>query len=320
VWSPGWLDVFQRVQIRRKETFDSSATPKIGAVCREPKTLAPVDLERLRTRLAGVMACTDTEDPRELRRRIAALERVQKPQVVVERVEVPVLQPEQITQLRDLVTSLRAVADALRAALAKAQGQGSIRVQSAQAAPPNATASEPRTPVGRRDASLTTQGRDALQLRAGERRLLQTLAQRFPTTLTRAQLGTLAGFTPSGGMFGTYFGTLNRHGLLTEAAHGEVEITEAGLQYLGSDVPPKPQTTAEVLALWQRALRRGKWRMLETLVEVYPQPLTREALGERTGFTTTGETFGTYFGTLRRNRLIEVTGHQVRASQTLFLA
>jgi hypothetical protein len=99
-----------------------------------------------------------------------------------------------------------------------------------------------------------------------------------------------------------------------------VEITASGLHYLGSDVPPQPQTTAEVLAIWQRALRRGEWRMPEALVDVYPQPLTREALGERTGFTTTGGTFGTYVGTLRRNSLIEVTGHQVRASRTLFLA
>jgi uncharacterized protein len=68
VWSPGWLDVFQRVQIRRKETFDSSATPKVGTVWRVPKTLAPVDLERLRTRLAGTMEQMNADDPRELRR------------------------------------------------------------------------------------------------------------------------------------------------------------------------------------------------------------------------------------------------------------
>jgi hypothetical protein len=56
------------VQIRRKETFDSSATPKVGTVWRVPKTLAPVDLERLRTRLAGTMEQMNADDPRELRR------------------------------------------------------------------------------------------------------------------------------------------------------------------------------------------------------------------------------------------------------------
>ena len=29
-WSPGWLDVFRKVQVRKRETFDSSATPTVG--------------------------------------------------------------------------------------------------------------------------------------------------------------------------------------------------------------------------------------------------------------------------------------------------
>jgi hypothetical protein len=28
-WSPGWLDVFQRLQVRARDTFDSSATPTV---------------------------------------------------------------------------------------------------------------------------------------------------------------------------------------------------------------------------------------------------------------------------------------------------
>ena len=59
--------------------------------------------------------------------------------------------------------------------------------------------------------------------------------------------------------------------------------------------------------------------MLEALVGEYPNMLSREELGERTGFSPTGGTFGTYLGILRRNGLIEVEGLQVRASQTLFL-
>lgn len=98
-----------------------------------------------------------------------------------------------------------------------------------------------------------------------------------------------------------------------------MEITQAGLAYLGSDVPPQPQTTAEVLAMWRRALRAGEWRMLEALVAAYPESLSRDALGEQTGYTAPGGTFGTYLGTLRCNGLIEVEGDQVQASQTLFL-
>jgi hypothetical protein len=96
-------------------------------------------------------------------------------------------------------------------------------------------------------------------------------------------------------------------------------MTEAGLADLGDEVPPRPQTTAEVLTMWQQALKRGEWRMLEALVKIYPRSLSRQDLGDQTGYTATGGTFGTYLGTLRRNGLIEVHDEQVQASETLFL-
>jgi len=159
VWSPGWLDVLVKVHIRRRETFDSSATPKVGQAGAgqgaagqartEPAALAPVDLDRLRSRLAGAEEATpeDTE-PAELRRRlglaqerVAALERqaqaaappppktvvqrvevvkevikeVVKEKEVVRLVEVPALEAGQAGQLQAAASELTAKADALRA-------------------------------------------------------------------------------------------------------------------------------------------------------------------------------------------------------------
>ncbi|HRX87363.1 MAG TPA: hypothetical protein P5572_20240 [Phycisphaerae bacterium] len=51
-WSPGWLDVFQRVCVRQRRTYDSSATPKPGRVAAAPKAVAEVDLAALKQRLA----------------------------------------------------------------------------------------------------------------------------------------------------------------------------------------------------------------------------------------------------------------------------
>ncbi len=113
-------------------------------------------------------------------------------------------------------------------------------------------------------------------------------------------------------------GTLKRYGLIREAGNGDVEITQSGLEYLGREMPNTPQTAEEVLAMWQRALKKGEWRMLEALVKVHPKSLRREALGEQTGYTASGGTFSSYLGTLRRNGLIDVRGEQVRASDTLF--
>src|SRR6266498_3265694 len=36
-WSPGWLDIFERVKVRQRETFDSSSTPKVGQVVTVPQ-------------------------------------------------------------------------------------------------------------------------------------------------------------------------------------------------------------------------------------------------------------------------------------------
>lgn len=122
-WSPGWLDVFTRVRIRRRETFDSSATPRVGASRQEPKMLAAVDRERLRRRLAATIEKATAENPRALRRRIAELKHAARPQTIIERVEVPVLHEDQVKKLEALVVSLRAVAEDVSLALTKASGQ-----------------------------------------------------------------------------------------------------------------------------------------------------------------------------------------------------
>lgn len=52
IWSPGWLERLDRVTIRPRKTFDSSATPKPGTVQRRPR-LATVDVARLRDQMAA---------------------------------------------------------------------------------------------------------------------------------------------------------------------------------------------------------------------------------------------------------------------------
>jgi hypothetical protein len=72
VWSPQWLNLLQRVQIRPKVTYDASATPKVGDK-RVQRDLKPLDLSELQERLKATIEKAKAEDPRELRRQIAAL-------------------------------------------------------------------------------------------------------------------------------------------------------------------------------------------------------------------------------------------------------
>jgi len=77
LWAPDFPEDqpigLRQVSIARCDTFNSHATPKVGEVRQEPKALAPVDLERLRTRMAATLERAKADDPKELKRQIAEL-------------------------------------------------------------------------------------------------------------------------------------------------------------------------------------------------------------------------------------------------------
>jgi hypothetical protein len=137
-WSPGWLDVFKRVRIRERRTFDSSATPRVGEKPKAPRKLADVDLEQLRERMAAAIEKAKAEDPTELRRQLAALrkeleherrahaahEGLQAREAAIaaakaepEIVEVPVISPEQLRELQSALDYLDRMGVALVADL-----------------------------------------------------------------------------------------------------------------------------------------------------------------------------------------------------------
>src|SRR5262249_44192096 len=158
---------------------------------------------------------------------------------------------EQLARLEQLVSTLSevgaqlvATAQDLAAAFAGVTTPPTVEPAPARTVPPPARIPPPAVvtpPNGNANAV-------APQLRAGERRMLDVLARHYPLKVTRTQLGTLAGYTARGGTFGAYFGTLKRHGLIEEV-NGDIQITRAGLDQLGLDVPAQPHTTEELLAI-----------------------------------------------------------------------
>jgi hypothetical protein len=332
-WSPGWLDLFQQVQVRARETFDSSATPKVGQKRIVPKQLAAVDLTRLREQIAATIEEARASDPRLLRARIVELERQlrqqdaksaappEKVREVIKRVEVPVFQRGEVERLEVALASFQTARAEVEAVIRKIAEAIPHAQQLAQLALIPPTASVP--PSGQSNTTPSPHPSSATNggvppLRAGERKMLEVLARHYPMKVTRAQLGTLADYAASGGTFGSYLTTLKRHGLITEPAKGEISITSAGLAYLGMAVPPEPQSSREFIEMWLAAVRLGERKMLTALIEAYPNALNRDELAAKAEMTQSGGTFGSYLATLKRNSLIEVDGSQVRASAILF--
>ena len=316
-------------------TTDQVATthPKVGQrhTLEVPKASGAV--QKLAAALADLPAQAQAERDelaaaqrkvRELEQQLRARPVQVQAQPVETRVEVPVFKNGEVGRLESAVGQLATIGtqlvdagETLRAAAGEISGAlRAVVNRPAPALPRPQIVTAPRPPQTQRQVIAQPAGDVALK--AGERKMLQALAQRHPLRYTRAQLGTLSGFAPRGGTFSTYFGTLKRAGFIVEQG-GEVEVTQAGLDYIGVDVPPAPSTTVEMLAMWRARLKAGEARMLDVLVERYPHWLARGALGDWAGFTAGGGTFSTYLGTLRRNGLIEVQGDQVRASETLFV-
>jgi hypothetical protein len=86
VISPGWLEVEKIVQIRMRETFDSSATPKPGeSVKRVTGEAAKPDLAKYAARMQETIERVKANDPKELKLKLAAVvkelekERLKKP-------------------------------------------------------------------------------------------------------------------------------------------------------------------------------------------------------------------------------------------------
>jgi hypothetical protein len=76
VVSPGWLEFEGEAQIRRRETFDSSATPKPGEKAKAPRGAAAMpDLAKYQERMAATIERAKAEDPKALRAEIARLQR-----------------------------------------------------------------------------------------------------------------------------------------------------------------------------------------------------------------------------------------------------
>jgi len=329
VWNPD-LPLFQRVAIRDRQTFDSSSTPTGNAERAQPKTLAEVDLRALEARIADTIERAKADDPRELRKRVAELERqlAAKPAAAPpEKIEVPVLEDKTIRRLaaaarvlgmrsgaamkhaekaHEAAEIVRSVHAEIQTALGRLNNRQIVVAHHFPNAKPEtkrALAELGRAAVAHIQSSHPARpgpSSDAVG-RGGLQRMLVALAQR-PQGLSAHQLGVRAGLSSKSGTFDTYLARARKASWIA-GDRGQLTITDAGLEALGS-YEPLP-TGVALLDHWLRQLGNGgASRMLHALANAYPRPLTREALGEAAGLTGNSGTFDTYLGRLRALELV----------------
>lgn len=279
---PG-LKVFTVAKVLRPWTFDSSATPSIGARAKAPKRMAPVELDVIKAQMADAIERADANDPKKLQGRIADLERqlvnltstakaetktVEVIKQVPVRVNVPVLSRFQLTAVRTMEVQ---VAEALAPFTGALQEVRDILAQVESIAEP--------TP---------------------EEWVAEHLGHHQPPEhATR-----LVEDTAPGSSHRPHYRSPRTTQIRPQAS--------APVQRDLDPIETNPQAT--------NGLKAGARRMLLVLARHYPLQVTRPQWGTLTQMTHTGGTFQTYLGALKKAGYIEEVMGLVRVTDAGFAA
>jgi hypothetical protein len=329
-WSPGWGDIFKQVKIRPLETFDSGSTPKAGEVKRTAKVLATVDLAKLGQQIAATVQRVKDNDPKELRRKIAELQKQAQSKVAG---------PDEQAINRAVQQAVSRVEHGYRDQVQKLSGQISrmqnafiaIAKQSASFADidiPLATIELPRASVSYAQAQVPKpvarpivkrkQAEPVCDLTGPEQRILNAIAWLNSIGVADPQLTAvafLAGYTIGGGAFNNPKGALRSKGLV-EYLGERIRLTPEGEAL--SEVPEGALTPEELQKKVMERLPGPEQKILGVLLE-NPNGLPNDELAEKAGYSAGGGAFNNPKGRLRSLGLIRYQSGLVVPEPLLFL-
>lgn len=330
LWAPEFPEGqplgLRRVQVQRRETFDSASTPKVGEQRVEPKELAPVDLDRLRSKMTATLERAKLDDPRELRKalaekdkRIKELERgtsVSSPsneaaKREVKVVEKPVITDAQLARAEALVGRLEKAiersGDLVTKPLADVRGTlqelvGAVKSVRQPAlplpvVPARASYAPERTTSAKLPSKVSVAKEGSGKVGKADQRILDSLAWWRSAGIeqpTRHQVAFVAIYTVNG-HFNNTLGALNTAGLISYPGPGLVALTDAGAGL--ADVPLEAATRAALITKVREVLRAEPQRRLFDIVAAAGRSLTREELAAAANYTVNGH-FNNTLGSL----------------------
>lgn len=354
-YSPAWLRILEQHRFRLRETFDSSRTPQVGETLNmlEPHAFAKIDVPALSARIEATREAREADDPVALRARIAELEKARslgsmvhdhtqyEQNIAAMRGRAEAAERDWQSALRredKLVEVVREVATAARAStravmsaveqLTRDLDRISDGIEAATTSEPNARdATTGQMPASAPEPVATAAQRTSRPVdgsvepgkapKAGARRMLEQLA-RCGGTLTKSNLGVLAGVNSKSGTFSAYLSTLRVSGYITDDTR-TVTVTRAGAAAIGARIENNAPTTESIIAIYRPTLKAGAVRMFDLIVAAYPHAIAKSDLGARSGVSPASGTFSAYLSLIRSRGLLEdVDSQHVRAAAVLF--
>ena len=339
--SPGWLAVEKVIAIRKRNTFDSSATPKAGeSTVRVRGEGAKPDLQVFAQRMAETIERAKQDSVPELRKRIRELEVAAAKTPAPVTVSKPVADPALVKANDDLkrenaelkrelagklanFEQLRTDWEALEKAVAKVTpfvaklNMGPLPIVPAPSAKALPEAAKPQP-----EPALAQKVQAAEPVPASDRKLggvaLKIAAIAAAYTLkgkgiNKKLLATLCGST-IGGTFSARISDARTAGVVVTDGP-LVQATPEGIEQYGG-AWHVPETTDEVLALWRPRLGGVALQILDHLVSLGGESISRAELADAVG-AKIGGTFSARLSDVRGTQLLVEQGTQVAVNREL---
>lgn len=315
-WSPAWLNVFQRVKIRTRETYDSSSTPKVGILRTEPKQFADVDLDSIKTRMADLIESHQADDPKELKQRIRELEKQLATRAVETKeitVSIPIVTETELRQLMESATDLLAAADAAT----KAADRIAATVYDARNICPNVDSTEqvierhqntntPAPAVVQIKPNAASQPESEERISGPQQRILDALAEFGAMGLSQVAKHNLAVFADQSPRSSGYTNNLSRlrvMGFIDYPSPGFVALTDAG--HVATCRTIRLCNIEDLHQAWYDKLPKPRVAILQQLISIYPQSVGKEQLANWVGQSPTSSGYTNNLSGLRSLGLID---------------
>lgn len=326
-WPNDERSVFDRVQIRKRITFDSGATPKPGAVIRAPKMLAQVDVQQLGADIAATVQRAKDNDPAALKMEVARLKaEVAKKSAPVapDHATLEAARNEGFAECRERTaaaeqriqqefSAIKKSVDALDVLLLDLMAPGRRVMQVKDMARRPQLVAVRAVPVLKAPANARPQTVhvDGAPLSKAERRILTCLAQFGPCS--KNKIAAITGYAVTGGGFCNGLSALRTAERI--AGSELLHITLLGDKALGA-YDPRP-TGPELVTYWESQLSKAEAAVFRHVCAEYPAACTKEEIAAATGYEPSGGGFNNALSRLRTLELI-TRGSDIRASENLF--
>jgi uncharacterized protein len=346
-------EIFKLIQIRTRNTFNSSATPKPGAKPIEPKVFASIDLQALSVEIQASVVKTQMQDPTFLQSQLRRAEMIIKgmeakasqpapakpaPAPKIQKITVPGIAPKDIAALQkaaDKIHTAVSEGTALAGRIGNQLAEAKTLQQAAerQTAPVTTPAARPHTVsiqtaphkghFTKPDPIKSDIASDQIDLDGPMRRILNALAWLSVTGQdkpTKKSVAFLAGYSPDGGGFTGPLSRLSTAGMIKYHPGQTMELTDAGRPY--AEFPEQAATPFDIQEQAIKVIGRDgpMKRIFQITLSKYPDAISKDDLAAATGYAPKGGGFTGPLSRLSTAGLIEYPeASMVRAASFLFL-